>query len=291
MTAPCCCAPAQNPSIYGTFLREFALAVPAGVVVQGATISHDRAHLVLSCTDKSLLVFAMPTGTFLRKIEAGLQDPAKIAFTGDNNILVAEHSGKRVQEVSLTGESVRIIGEGVINDNVSGVATNDEFIVVAKSHTESDNRVLVFDACTGDLVRSFGAYGGAPGQINRFVSAVRISPDGTHVFVAEGDGAGVSRVSQFTITGEFVKVIGAGDLKAPADFAFAASGDIVVVDAPAEGAQRVVVYATDAEAKVVRQFGESGEEQGKFKLPSAIAMCGGLAYIVDNGNNRVQVFE
>jgi hypothetical protein len=41
----------------------------------------------------------------------------------------------------------------------------------------------------------------------------------------------------------------------------------------------------------LRKFGSNGKEPGQFDRPSGIAISNeGLIYIVDFGNNRVQVF-
>ena len=59
---------------------------------------------------------------------------------------------------------------------------------------------------------------------------------------------------------------------------------------PVRTMQRVQIVSPDG--KLVRQFGVFGEKPGQFNLPSAVAVGkDGKIYVVETGNDRVQVFD
>jgi Mg-chelatase subunit ChlD/DNA-binding beta-propeller fold protein YncE len=51
------------------------------------------------------------------------------------------------------------------------------------------------------------------------------------------------------------------------------------------------VQVLDAEGRMIRRFGKPGSQPGELMQPSDIAVADGRAYVVDAGNERVQVFD
>jgi YD repeat-containing protein len=77
-----------------------------------------------------------------------------------------------------------------------------------------------------------------------------------------------------------------GQLKAPADIAIAANGDLFVVD---RGNNRIERF--NQEGKFVSKFGSEGTANGQFKRPCSIAIDpSGYLWVADADNNRIQKF-
>ena len=273
-------------------MRKIALQTSARANY-GLVISPDSAHMVASHRDHTLSVYTLPGGEHIRTFgsegagKGQFKDPAKLCFSVTGNILVVESDNKRVQEVTLTGGHVRFIGVGVIDDFIWGIAANAELIMVGKSHCTSNKRIMMFDAVTGTFVRAFGDYSDAPGQLMEYCRGIRFTPDSRHIIVAEGNCDDKGRLSMFTLAGEFVKCICEGQLKAAHDIEFGETGGIIVCDGPNH---RICVYSADG-STLLRQWGGQGDADGKFKRPTALAMCGGQLYVLDQVTKRVQVFQ
>lgn len=188
-----------------------------------------------------------------------------------------------LQEVTLNGVHVRSIRYAEIGvngfDDVFCVSPNASCTMAALG-TESS--VILLDIVTGSVVRSFGRRELSQGQLSVYVS-VRFMPDGAHLLVADSRN---SRLSLYSIAGEFVRCIGVGTLACPMDTCFASNGDIVVVD---NGMERVCVFAADG-SSLLRSFGSFGEEEGQFTAPTALAMYEDKVCVLDFETNRVQMF-
>ena len=283
----------QIPPVVGTFVRSIPLS-PAGPGPLGFAISPDGAHMVTSYFDYTLSVHSLPGGEHIRTFviedagEGQFDYIPRLCFGATGNILVADPENERVQEVTLTGDHVRFIGIGVINDYIWSIAANAELIVVGKWDGTSNGRIMMFDAASGALARAFCDYGKAPGQLMMFCEGIRFTPDSRHIVVAESDGVGIGRLSMFTLAGEFVRCIGEGELEGAGDVEFAANGDVIVCD---RGAHRVCVYCADSNT-MLRQWGDEDDAaDGDYLCPTALAMCGGQLYVLDEATKRVQVFE
>ena len=286
---------AHAQSITGKKVRNIGLQTSADGNY-GLAISPDSAHMVASHGDHTLSVYLLPGGERIRKLgsegagEGQFKWPAKLCFSASGNVVVADCGNKRVQEVTLTGDHVRFIGAGVIKNEIWGIAANAEVIVVGKYACTSNNRIMMFDAVAGALVRAFGDYGDAPGQLMEYCLGIRFTPDNGHIIVAESN-PGVctgGQVSVFTHAGEFVRCIGGGQFKAALEVEITDNGDIIVCDGWPY--HRICVFSADG-STLLRQWGGYGVADGMFINPTALAMCGGQLYVLDRGNKRVQVFQ
>ena len=284
------------PRLAPAFVRKIALRSPTGYYDNGIAVSPDCAHIVASHSDHTLSVYSLPCGDHIRTFGSegagkGQFDwPAMLCFSVAGNILVAEYSNKRVQEITLTGDHVRFIGEGMIDDPIWGIAANAELIVVGKFACFSTNRIMMFDAVSGAFVRAFGDYGDVPGQLMEYCAGARFTPDSRHIIVAESKSNGNGgRLSVFTVAGEFVRCIGEGEVKDADDVEFTDSGDIIVCDCDSH---HICAYSADG-STLLRQWGGAVDTEGVTVSlsPSALAMCGGQLYVLDAVNKSVQVFE
>ena len=273
-------------------MRKIALHIPARANF-GLAVSPDSALMVASHADDTLSVYSLPDGQHIRTFgsegtgKGQFDCPSKVCFSATGSILVAEAWNTRVQEVTLTGDHVRFIGVGVIEDPIWGIAANTELIVVGKAYCTSNNRIMMFGAVTGAFVRAFGDYGDAPGQLMEYCFGIRF-PSDSHIIVAEKKGDGTkARLSVFTLAGEFVRCIGMCELKGATDVELSDNGDVVVCDSERN---RVFMYSADG-STLLRQWGGYGDADGDFLYPTALAIWGGQLFVMDHSSKRVQVFE
>lgn len=163
---------------------------------------------------------------------------------------------------------------------------------------ESDvDPVLLFDPM-GNVVKRFGA-----GMIV-WPHGIYVDAD-DNVWIADAVGYapvpdGVGHVIlKFSPDGKLLMTLGkegvAGDgtdvFNKPSDMLVAPNGDIFVADGhDAGGNNRIIKFASDG--TFIKQWGETGYEDGQFHDPHALAMDSrGRLFVGDRGNSRIQIFD
>ena len=104
-----------------------------------------------------------------------------------------------------------------------------------------------------------------------------------------GEG-GAGRVARFDAAGVLLDTLGSGDGE------FAAPGFLAVDPTPGRDrvfvsdgpAQRIAVYTNGA---LAFRFGTAGSGAGQFQFPAGLAATSNELYVVDQGADRVQVFD
>lgn len=202
--------------------------------------------------------------------------PYKICFTPTGNLLVAEGSSRRIQEVSVDGAHIRFVGDLVIDDWVTiGLDCTTDLIVAGK---DGRPKVLVFNYATGALLRSFCTSDTVPVKLSGS-GGLRITPDGLHVIVACREA---HTVVMLTLDGVFVRSIASGLVSSPRDIAFTSSGHMLIADA---GNSCIRVLLPDGTA-CITSFSSEG------MTPSGMALFGGKLYVIqDSLPGRLYVFE
>ena len=263
----------------------------------GLAVSQDGTHLVVSHADHTLSVFSLPRGDLLLSFgskgrgKLQFQWPARLCFSAIGTVLVSDGENHRIQEVTLKGAFVRFIGAGAIGGDPSGIAANDEVIVVGKQNSTSDERIVVFDAATGALVRSFGPLGVRPGHLLNACVGIRFSPDGRYIVVSENDQRGKGRLSWFELDGNFLMNSGNPDMCCDADLEFLDGDHVVVSDIAKAPCCCVLRISMD---NITTRFSGAGAVTGKLypgvRKPSAFARADGLLYVLDRSGSSVYVF-
>lgn len=146
----------------------------------------------------------------------------------------------------------------------------------------------------GDLLRTWGEYGVAPGQFNEPWD-VAVDPSG-NVYVADTWN---HRIQKFTAEGEFVlswgrlgqvqayDPAGNGLLYGPRGIAVGPDGTVYVADT---GNHRVQRFNVDG--VFLREFGGAGSLASQMSEPVGIAVSStGEVFVADTWNRRVQVFS
>lgn len=256
----------------------------------GIAVTHDGEWLLVSHWEScEVSVYALPHGglssTFGgRGSDKGQFDrPFGVCTLENNNVLVAEQGNCRVQVVTLTGRHVRFIGVGVLEEAVGAVSCNETLVAVGHCGAGRGFRVCLFELASGALLSKLGPLGVDDGCLGKFCSAVRFSPNGAHLLVAEADN---NRLSLWTLEGEYVFTFGEGEVAAPRDVAFSASWDIVVADSRNH---RLCVFSGE-NGLLLRSWGSEGTGPGQFKTPYAVASFDRHLYVLDYDSARVQVF-
>lgn len=105
-------------------------------------MSVDGRHLAVSNFNTDMItVYSTADGSVVTEFggrgsaHGQFNYPEKMCITPRNTLLVAEFDNNRVQEVTLAGEHIRFIGEGMYPHDVgslAGIARNDEYIVVTQ---------------------------------------------------------------------------------------------------------------------------------------------------------------
>ena len=219
------------------------------------------------------------------------------------------------------GQLVRMTGKGGKESgafsSVKGLSPGPDNTLYAAD--TGNSRVQIFDA-EGQFLSAFGSAGKKPGQM-RSPQGVAACPDG-RVYVAD---TGNSRVQVFSPEGIFLFVFpsAGGDEapESPGKITCDLSGMIHVLDS---GRGRVVKYGPDGKylgaaqlgadsfavddygflytlknkaGKVeeygpkrnsLGEFGSAGKGAGQYNRPEDIAVAGGVIYVADTGNKRIQ---
>jgi sugar lactone lactonase YvrE len=150
----------------------------------------------------------------------------------------------------------------------------------------------------GNVVKSFGA-----GMIV-WPHGIYVDAD-DNVWIADAVGYetvpdGVGHVIlKFSPDGKLLMTLGkkgvAGDgtdvFNKPSDMLVAPNGDIFVADGHDEGGNnRIIKFASDG--TFIKQWGETGYEDGQFRDPHALAMDSrGRLFVGDRANSRIQIFD
>ena len=253
---------------------------PWGIAVH----QRDQIIVVSECDGHKVTVFGRD-GTKIRSIGTGGRKPLKwprgIGLDGKGNIFVAEMGNHRVQKFNVKGQllaSAGTVGKGPEQfQDPKGLAFN---FVNNKVYVADVHRVQVMNS---DLTfhDSFGKQGSGNGQ---FSNAFSIACDNKgYVYVSDKDNR---NIQVFTADGQFLKTFlsqakwGLWGGGAPVGLAVDGSGHVYVSD---NNTQSISVFSP--EGVRLKTIGY------EFKSPRGIAVTeGGVVYVCDFGNNRVQVF-
>ncbi|MDO8795870.1 MAG: peptidyl-alpha-hydroxyglycine alpha-amidating lyase family protein [Vicinamibacterales bacterium] len=148
--------------------------------------------------------------------------------------------------------------------------------------------VLAFDP-SGRIVRTFGA-------------GYFVSPHGVYVDRSDNiwvTDRGTQQVFRFRSDGTITMTLGTNGVKGsgpntfnePSDVVVAANGDIFVADGHGgDSNARIVKFSP--EGVFLKTWGQKGQNPGEFDAPHSIAIDSrGRLFVVDRGNDRIQVFD
>ena len=251
--------------------RYFAVAVNSEGLL---AIADGLNHCVHLLTNK---------GTLLRSIGEGLLGGLLlgVAFDLKGNVWVADWHNNNVVKLSPSGQLLHTMhnagDEGVHFSNPRTVCVSSEGLIYVSDH--NNHRVTVHDE-EGKFLLAFGAKGSGPGCFDG-PGDIAFGSDGL-VYVTDG---GNNKVCVWSKEGTFKT-----DFKAtcpPTCIAATSDNHLLITSSTT---YTVMVYTLEGE--LIHLFGAHGSHPGRFNTCWGICIDkGGLVYVADIWNTRVQVFR
>jgi DNA-binding beta-propeller fold protein YncE len=150
--------------------------------------------------------------------------------------------------------------------------------------TDTGNaRVHKFDA-DGLFVSIFGVSGRETGEF-KDPNGILTGPDG-NIYVSD---AGNNKLMKFSPDGTFINEWLGPDngFYGPRDIALGPNKQIYIVD---QGRTRIVRFDTLSETFTL-SWGTTGQGEGQLYEPTGITVVGNLVFVMDTGNERIEVFD
>ena len=215
-----------------------------------------------------------PTG-----MSAGPEGNLYVADTHYHRIVVFNSQGKIVDAFGKLGEAE---GEFIYPTDIAFDRNGRIFV----SEYGGNDRISVFDK-DGTFLYCFGEPGNGDRQFSR-PSALCIDEVNDYLYIADACN---HRIAVYTLEGELVRYLGRigskpGCLRYPYDLALSEKGLLVICE---YGNNRIQVF--DLQGQSVGVYGRAGRRMGELAYPWGVAVNKKHAYIVDAGNNRIQVWE
>lgn len=256
-----------------------------GTIARPVAVAASASRLYLLDEKKGQLHILDKDGGFIRVVgKAGdakdaFSSPKGLALDPDGTVFVADTGNSRIQVLDAEGNFLYAFG---VKGSEPGRLRGPEGVAVGGfgrvyvSDT-GNHRVQVFTR-EGIFLYGFGEKGSAPGQLHDPGRLFVDPADFVYVF-----DSGNSRVQKFDAAAKTVKEFA---LEA-SDFALDAYGFLYGLE-PKPAKVREIA----PDGYVPGAFGSKGSGVGQFKNPTAIAAGpGGLIYVLDAGNSRLQRIE
>ncbi len=150
-----------------------------------------------------------------------------------------------------------------------------------------NDRIQVFSP-QGEFQFSFGSYGSEPDQFNRPQSMV-FNADCTELFIADAVN---HRIVVVDSEGHFLRILGSygrgpGQLAYPYDLTLLPDGSLLVCEMGNNRLQQLDIN----DGNCLEIFGCCGRGIGELQYPWAVDCSDSLVFVLDSGNNRVQVIR
>jgi hypothetical protein len=133
-------------------------------------------------------------------------------------------------------------------------------------------------APSGQWLGKYGSLGSGEGQFE-FAGGIAINKSAGDVYVGSLLN---KRIEEFSTSGSFIRAFEVGAL--PGFLTVDASGDVW-----ASGENKIREFT--ATGTLIREFGGKGKENGKFTGAAGLTFARGDLYVVDNGDDRIEIFS
>ncbi|NOX75570.1 MAG: 6-bladed beta-propeller [Gammaproteobacteria bacterium] len=274
----------------GSMGTATALGKPYGIAVRKGRV------YVTDTVKRAVLMFDVPGRNFKMfgtKGPGTLRKPIGIAVSSQDEIFVADNTGKRIVIFNTDGEFLRAFGDRTILRRPSGVAVspdgNTAYVIDTGGIDTQEHHLYVFDAKTGELKQTIGTRGTQEGDFNLPLQ-VTTDAEGT-IYVTD---TGNFRVQAFNPDGSLKFAFGnvgrkSGNFSRPKGIATDSKGNIYVVDSAFGNFQ-----IFDNKARLLMYIGQRGRQGGpaNYLLPSGIAIDeDDRVYVADQFFRKVDVFR
>lgn len=266
------------------------LSKPFGVAVRRGRV------YVTDTIQNAVVLFDIPGRKFSVFGTGGvgiLGKPLGIDVADNGEVYVCDSLGKRIVVYDADGNYLRALGGKEHLERPSGIAVNREgtrlYVVDTGGVSNDKHRVQVFDALTGEFIKTIGKRGNEPGDFNLPLLASADQQGNLYVM-----DSGNFRVQRFDANGEFQHTFGKvgrnmGDFARPKGIDVDREGNIYVVDTSFGNFQ-----IFDKEGQLLMFIGERTEknEPAKYILPADIEVDeDGRIYVVEQYFRRIDVFR
>ena len=261
----------------------------------GIAVKNKRIYIT-DTQQRSVVVFDLANSRFYQfgiEGQGTLIKPMGITISSQNEIYVVDITAKRIAVYDLDGKYLRELGNSEDLLRPTGITVSpsgDRLYIVDTGGIESQrHRVLIYNAKTGELLKTFGKRGQAHGEFNMPLQ-IGMSPNGNVNIV---DSANF-RIQTFDPDGNFIRSFGSvgrqrGQFSRPKGIAVNAEGHIYVSDAAFGNVQ-----IFNAEGQLLLHIGERGTAggPGRFMLPADVAIDEqGKIYIIDQFFRKIDTFR
>ena len=242
----------------------------------------DDLEIFVTDPDTDRVTVFDENGTYKRKFWSENGNPRGIVVDDNGSVYVSD-SSSLVNIFDLDGNKIRTIS-GIPGDPY-GLSIFGNRLAVGNSSSDH-NWVRIYDL-NGSLIKQFGSEGNGQGEFNRPFNVAY--DDNGSLWVTD---YGNHRIQVFDQNGTFVKRFGeyvpvSPALSSPSDFAY----DLDSFYISDSGNNRLVVFE-DFTGNYTRTIAKSGSGLTNVSNPRGITLANnGRIYVVDRGNNRIQVYE
>ncbi len=266
------------------------LAKPFGVAV------HRGKVYITDTIQNSVMLFDIPGKKFKVFGTSGpgiLAKPLGIDVADNGEVFVCDSKGKRIVVYDGAGKYLRAIGGKEYFDRPSGVSVNREgnrlYVVDTGGVKSTNHRVQVFDALTGEHIKTIGKRGRESGDFNLPLLASTDNQGNLYVM-----DSGNFRVQKFDADGEFKLTFGKvgrnfGDFARPKGIDVDKDGNIYVVDSSMCNFQ---IFNNEGQLLMLVGGHTNKNEPAKYVLPADVEVDeDGRIYVVEQFHRRVDVFR
>jgi DNA-binding beta-propeller fold protein YncE len=262
---------------------------------QGDVATDSGGNVYVCDSGNSRLQVFDSGGKFLRMFHLNVGDnnyPLRLTLDAVGNIYVA--TGTSIEVYDNSGQDLRgwlVIPPPPLPSSqayLGDVATDSSGNVYVAD--QANQLILVYDNKM-NVIRAWGSPGTGNGQFSHPIG-VALDNSG-NVYVAD---SGNHRIQVFNSSGLFLRGWGSegsgdGHFYSPTFVAVDGAGTVYVTDYDA-ATGRSRIQAFDGTGRFLGKWGTYGTGGGQFIHPTGLAVSpsGGIVYVVDSGNDRIQAY-
>jgi hypothetical protein len=260
--------------------------------------------LIISIQLASSNIYAQQNYIFLKKwgsqgtADGEFMFPQLIGTDQSNNLYILDNTG-RVQKFDSNGTFISTIlakNSLLLVDGALDSAGNIYLLSYVVNNTNISpvniNSTVHKFYSNGTLIKEWGSQGTSQGEFNQPLE-VAVDSSG-NVYVADSWN---HRIQKFDSNGTFIKEwgsngTGTGEFNIIHGLDVDSSGNVYVADTKYTFPGKDRIQKFDSNGTFIKEWGTTGEANGEFNHPMAIAIDpSGYVYVADSYNNRIQKFD
>lgn len=215
--------------------------------------------------------------------------PTGVSVAADGRVFVPDTHYHRVIAYDKDGTELFRFGEYGTGPGQFIYLTDVAFgpnATIYVSEYGGNDRIQVFDS-TGKFLFQFGTFGDGDNQFNR-PQSITFNRDMTELYVADACN---HRIVVVDPNGQFLRKFGApghevGQLSYPYGIEILDDETLLVAEFGNNRIQRF-----DSAGQSLGAYGRTGRGEGELHHPWALALADDRVFVLDSGNNRVQVIR